>query len=362
MDTPRFREIAARYQDLRVAIVGDFCLDRYLEIDPGRSETSIETALEVYNVVNVRSQPGGAGTILNNLIDLGVGRLLPVGFHGRDGEGAELRQALERLNERGQLDLRHFRESDERRTFTYTKPLITREGEPPRELNRLDFKNWDPTPGALSMKLAESVRSLADEADAFVILDQVDLAGTGVITDIVLEAVADMAKSRPDKLILGDSRNAIDRFPPVSLKLNDHEFRRHLVPVPDDSPAAELSGLVKLAANRRQSRIFVTLGADGIVCGSKDSETESVPAHPVLGEIDIVGAGDAVTANLAAALAAGASATEAMRIAMAAASVVIHKLGTTGTASTDEISAMLARRTDSPETHPQNRMRVDLDS
>ena len=58
-----------------------------------------------------------------------------------------------------------------------------------------------------------------------------------------------------------------------------------------------------------------------------------MPAHPVRGEIDIVGAGDAVTANLAAALAAGASHREAMELAMAAASIVIHQLGTTGTAS-----------------------------
>ena len=46
-----------------------------------------------------------------------------------------------------------------------------------------------------------------------------------------------------------------------------------------------------------------------------------------------MGAGDAVTANLAAALAAGASPREAMELAMAAASLVIHQLGTTGTAS-----------------------------
>ena len=38
---------------MRVAVVGDFCLDRYLEIDPTKQETSIETALPVHNVVNV---------------------------------------------------------------------------------------------------------------------------------------------------------------------------------------------------------------------------------------------------------------------------------------------------------------------
>jgi bifunctional ADP-heptose synthase (sugar kinase/adenylyltransferase) len=59
------------------------------------------------------------------------------------------------------------------------------------------------------------------------------------------------------------------------------------------------------------------------------------------GEIDIVGAGDAVTANLTAALAAGATLREALEIANAAASIVIHQLGTTGTASAQQIKSVL---------------------
>ena len=82
MDLARFEKITNRYPRLRVAIIGDFCLDRYLEVDPTRQELSIETGLPVHNVINVRSQPGGAGTILNNLAALGVGEIHPVGFCG----------------------------------------------------------------------------------------------------------------------------------------------------------------------------------------------------------------------------------------------------------------------------------------
>jgi len=74
-----------------------------------------------------------------------------------------------------------------------------------------------------------------------------------------------------------------------------------------------------------------------------EGEAAHVPAFPVRGEIDIVGAGDAVTANLATALAAGASLREALELASAAASVVIHLLGTTGTASVGQIRLLLAR-------------------
>src|SRR5260221_14345024 len=90
----RFQTITKKYPRLRIALVGAFCLDRYLEIAPRRREISIETGLPVHNVVNVRSQPGAAGTILNNLVALGIGRIYPVGFAGEDGEGMELTRCL----------------------------------------------------------------------------------------------------------------------------------------------------------------------------------------------------------------------------------------------------------------------------
>src|SRR5579862_8384045 len=112
----RFNAITERYRDLSIAILGDFCLDRYLEIDPARQETSLETGLPVYNVVNVRGQPGGAGTILNNLSALGVGAIFPIGFIGDDGEGLELLSALEK---KPGVRLDYLIKTDLRRTFTY---------------------------------------------------------------------------------------------------------------------------------------------------------------------------------------------------------------------------------------------------
>ena len=83
----RLDELLRSFSRLRLAVVGDFCLDRYLEIDPDHEEHSIETGLPVYKVDRVRAQPGAAGTVLNNLSAMGVGSLLPVGFYGEDGEG-----------------------------------------------------------------------------------------------------------------------------------------------------------------------------------------------------------------------------------------------------------------------------------
>src|SRR5262249_25305016 len=91
--------------------------------------------------------------------------------------------------------------------------------------------------------------------------------------------------------------------------------------------------------------VFVTMAERGIVGAMPDQPPEHVRAHPTRGPIDIVGAGDAVTANLAAARAAGADVREAMELAMAAASIVIHQLGTTGTATVAQIAELASQAT-----------------
>src|SRR5437660_12605088 len=90
--------ILARLPALRLGVFGDLFLDRYLDIDAALTEPSIETGLDAYQVVRVRSYPGAAGTVMNNLAALGAARIHPVTVIGDDGEGYELRQALERLN------------------------------------------------------------------------------------------------------------------------------------------------------------------------------------------------------------------------------------------------------------------------
>src|SRR5438552_16861549 len=77
-----------------IGVLGDLFLDRYLDLDAALTEPSIETGLDAYQVVRVRSSPGAAGTILNNLVAVGVGRVCPVAVIGDDGEGYELRQVL----------------------------------------------------------------------------------------------------------------------------------------------------------------------------------------------------------------------------------------------------------------------------
>jgi rfaE bifunctional protein kinase chain/domain len=332
MTATEFSRIASRYSGLRIGIAGDFCLDRYFEIDPARQEISIETGLPVHNVARVRCQPGGAGTILNNLAALGVGTIHVIGFRGDDGEGFELGRALQA---RPGVNLDHFVTTPERHTFTYSKPLLMHPGKPPKELSRLDIKNWTPTPHELSRRLAQSVLDLAPRLDALILLDQVDLPGTGVMTRDVLDAAARIHRDEPKLLIVADSRRGLGGFPPVTFKMNRTELSALLGM--SAKSLDEIKAHALALARKQHQLIFVTLAEEGMVGAAPDGTVEHVPALPIRGEIDIVGAGDAVMANLTAALAAGASLRDALEVANGAASVVIHQLGTTGTASVPQI-------------------------
>lgn len=329
VNATRCQAITDNYAGLKIAVVGDFCLDRYLEIDPALVEISIETGLPVHNVVNVRSQPGAAGTILNNLVALGVGALYPVGFAGDDGEGYEL---IRSLQQRQGVRLEHFFQTPERRTFTYTKPLVVSPGKTPVELNRLDLKNWSSTPASVEAQMIHSVSRLAAEVDAIILMDQVDVAETGVVTSNLLRRVGEVARERPGLLILADSRRGLKDFPEVCLKMNRRELSLFF-DLAEEVDLHEIQSMARALAASKGRCCFITLAEQGILGASPAGECEHIPSLPLRGEIDIVGAGDSITANLTASLAAGAGLRESLELANAAASIVIHQLGTTGTAS-----------------------------
>src|SRR5207253_2803373 len=134
-------QILARLPNVSLGVVGDLFLDRYLDIDASLTEPSLETGLDAYQVVRVRACPGAAGTVINNLVALGVGEVSIVSVIGDDSEGYELRRALAEL---GRVNATWVHNSTDRRTPTYTKPMLLESGRPARELNRLDIKNRHP--------------------------------------------------------------------------------------------------------------------------------------------------------------------------------------------------------------------------
>jgi len=173
-------------------------------------------------------------------------------------------------------------------------------------------------------------------------LDQVDVADTGVVTRKVMQALSGLGSGPGNRelFVLADSRRGLKDCPPVVFKMNAAELSA-LTGSKAELTLAEMKTSASGLARNNGQTVFVSLAEAGILGATADGKVEHAPALPLRGEIDIVGAGDAVSANLTAALAAGATLRESLEIAMSAASVVIHKLGTTGTATTEEIAALI---------------------
>jgi bifunctional ADP-heptose synthase (sugar kinase/adenylyltransferase) len=328
----RLETILARLPGLRLGVFGDLFLDRYLDLDAALTEPSLETGLPAYQVVGVRSYPGAAGTVINNLVALGVGTIVPFAVIGDDGEGHELWHALERMPGM-RLDHVVRRSNGGFRTPTYTKPMLHEAGRPPRELNRLDIKNRRPLPEMDSLMLP-ALEAAWDQLDALLVIDQVSELDCGVVTTGARKLLASLGGRTPARWVLADSRERVGQFRNVALKPNDAECHRE---VPDETSPGE--GAVELA--RRCGRpVFRTLGTRGILVADPPA-TYLVEAVPVTGPIDPVGAGDSTSAAIACVLAAGASLAEAAALGNLVASITIRQIGVTGTATPEQLREAL---------------------
>jgi bifunctional ADP-heptose synthase (sugar kinase/adenylyltransferase) len=358
LDEAKMRRTLERLGGLTIAVVGDLFLDKYLDLDARLTEKSVETGCDAFQVVRVRTSPGAGGTVLNNLAALGVGRLAVISVIGSDGEGFELKRALLQRGVATELLI----EAPDRFTPTYTKPMLDEGTAVPRELDRLDVKNRTPTPSQLESAICAHLRQAFYSADALIIADQVEEPDCGVMTTAVRDHLAELAAGHPEKLVLADSRAHIGLYHNVSLKPNLAECIRATTPPegqgegPQSTPPLTKGGQGGVPATicardldrarrsaeqlaRRAGRdVFCTLGEQGIL-HTDGSHSEHVPGYPVSGPIDIVGAGDATTAGIACGLCTGLSPTEAAALGNLVASVTIRQLGTTGTATPEQVLA-----------------------
>lgn len=338
MDAARLRRLLGGFSTSTILVVGDFFLDKYLDIDPRLSEPSLETGLEAYQVVSVRTYPGAAGAVVNNLRALGV-RVLVLGVIGEDGEGDDLLRGLARIGVDGASLIR----ASARFTPTYLKPMLGSGHSPARELNRLDTKNRLPLPADIEAQVITRLRQLLPSGQAsvqaVVVSDQVSEPNCGVITDRVRGALSELARAAPGLSFAVDSRERIGDFRDVIVKPNARE-------------AARATGLADILSAGRELRrrtgrsVVVTAGEQGAFVFDQGGE-QHVPAIPTAGPIDVVGAGDSAMAGLVAALCAGASVPEAALVGNLAASITIQQLGATGTATRAQVLARFE------ETHAQ---------
>ena len=101
--------------------------------------------------------------------------------------------------------------------------------------------------------------------------------------------------------------------------------------------AAAYPGGAAAFARESGRHVFQTLGEQGIDVFAPTGEQVHVPAYPVAGPTDIVGAGDSTSAGIACAVMAGATYEQAAAFGNLVASITIQQIGVTGTASPQQV-------------------------
>ena len=323
-----------------IVVFGDYCLDKYLYTDPANDELSVETGLVAYQFDRKALFAGVGGTITNNLRALEA-NVRCVGMLGRDGEGFELRQALEQVG----ADPSYMVETPGRCTYTYTIPMRKNPDGSYSEMNRLDFRSMEPLPPELEDALVARLEQALEGADAVIVTDQFVEPGLGALTDRVREAVCNLALEHPDIVFYADSRAFVEKYRNLVVKCNDHELLRVFDPAHEDSPTRELVEQYGQQLTQLTGRpAYVTLGAAGSMLFAQGQPPVAAPAFQVEGPIDIVGAGDATNAGIVLGLCLGLAPQEAAALGNCVSSITIQQIGRTGTATRQQVAQRLRTR------------------
>jgi bifunctional ADP-heptose synthase (sugar kinase/adenylyltransferase) len=332
----RIEEIVRAFPSKRIAVAGDFFLDRIFIIDRSLDEPSVETGLTAYQVKSRKLLPGAAGVATNNLSAFGAAAIYSLALTGDDGESYDLIKGLRASN----VNTEYMVKSEDIFTPTYTKTMFDLPSGL-EETHRIDIKNRKPTPVSAEKQMILNLYRVAENIDALIVLEQLKDGSCGTFTKKVKKALSDLAVQRPGLIIMADSRFNIAGFSGLTVKCNDLEAVRAVYPEIRLLPGQEIDdglidGAMESIARRTGKDVFVSCGAKGIKV--RDAEgIETVPGYRVEGPIDICGAGDSATTGIACALCAGATVREAALIGNLVASITIQQIGVTGTATIPQI-------------------------
>jgi len=332
MTPERLQSLVDQFSSRRIAVIGDFFLDKYLDTDPTIVETSVETGKPAHQVTAVRHSPGAAGTVVNNLAALGVKNLYAVGAVGNDGEAFDLISDLQSLG----CSTDGLLQFDSLMTPTYLKPRDGSTAGLAGEFERYDTRNRKPTPAEVSQAVLNFLEGLLPDLDAIIIADQVVESDWGIITESVRQKLSAWASEHPTVVFWADSRTHIRDFQNIIIKPNQFEAVAHQNPVPGEETSVEqLNSALPELRKSMNAPVCITLGEKGTLVS--DPEPTHVPGIKLDGPLDTTGAGDSVTAGAVATLSAGATLPEAALIGNLVASITVQQLDTTGSATPEQL-------------------------
>ncbi|HUJ08387.1 MAG TPA: D-glycero-beta-D-manno-heptose-7-phosphate kinase [Verrucomicrobiae bacterium] len=335
MKTEKLKEILGRFPELRIVVVGDVMLDRFIW---GRvSRISPEAPVPVVEVTEQSEFPGGAANVVRNLRELGA-KVDILSAVGNDPAGETLRRLLERIG----VNIAGILEHPARRTTVKTRIIAHHQ-----QVVRFDEERPDSISAFQHDELLKHLRSAIPTANAIIFEDY----AKGVLSQELLGKMLAIAHANkkvtaadpnPRRLLeyhglTAVTPNRIEAFAAAGIP-----YAEPAEEVLADQPLLRVGEI--LLKKWSPSNLLVTLGEHGMCLFRPKEKPHHIPT--VAQEVfDVSGAGDTVIASLTLALAAEADPLEAAEISNHAAGVVVGKVGT-ATCSPDELMQSFARNRD----------------
>lgn len=339
----RGRQLLAGIRGRRLAVVGDWMLDRYVWGTANR--ISPEAAVPVVDFMKESECLGGAGNVAGNLAALGA-RVEAFGVIGKDEAGIAVRRALREL----QLEGKGIVELKGRPTTLKTR-IIARQ----QQMVRVDREVRTHLPPSAEAQLTTRILAALQRAHALVISDY----DKGVVSDALAERVLDAAARRKVPSFIKPKWSRLTTYRDATLVICNRAEAGFLVTSSLETDQSIAGAGRALLEHFGCAAVVITRGAQGLDLFERD-ETNSFHVAAINQEtpmdligkapnssansgrqvFDVTGAGDTVLATMALACAAGATLREAAVLGNAAAGVVVAKLGT-ATLTREELGAMM---------------------
>jgi rfaE bifunctional protein kinase chain/domain len=318
----RLQQLLAGAPKKRIAVVGDAMLDVYLRGDVDR--ISPEAPVPVVRVRERRYALGGAANVAQNVAALGATAEL-VATVGDDVSAKQLRDMLHAIggSTRGLVQV-------DRPTTTKTRVLARAQ-----QLVRVDEEVDDDCTAEQVARITDAVTIAVNASDALILEDY----NKGVLVESVIRHAIALAKARGIPIVVDPKyRNFFAYGGATLFKPNRRELEAALGAAVSLEHPETLPALVE---RLNVGSVLLTLSEHGMALIERGaSEADGIHRIPTTARevYDVVGAGDTVTAYLAAMLASGATALEAAVIANFAAGIEVGKLGA-ATVTPDEVLA-----------------------
>ena len=298
-------DILKKFPGQRILVLGDVILDWYWWGQASR--LSPEAPVPVVRKQRTTLQPGGAGNTAANLAALGA-RVSLFGVTGQDSHGDELRAAL---GVHG-IETGGLIADASRPTSTKTRVIAAHQ-----QVVRVDEESTAGVSEAIVADVLKAVKKDLETTDAIVISDY----AKGFLTPELLQGVIGAGKP-----VFADPKGAdAARYQGAFLLKPNRLELGLLTGLPADSHSEVLAAGTRLASAMPGTHVLVTEGSEGMTLFSEKPPEHLAPTPRQV--FDVTGAGDTVLAVIAMAMTAGASWTQAMRLAAEAAGIAIGQMG-----------------------------------